>query len=302
MGTPHAAVPSLQKILGDGHEVVAVYTQPDRPGGRGQKLQISPVKRAALDNNIPVYQPLKLRIPETIDAFRAHKADVALVVAYGRILAREYLSAYPRGAINVHFSLLPKYRGAAPVNWAIVNGEKETGVTTMLMDEGLDTGDILVQQTASIGDEENSIDLMSKLAHLGAQILSDTLSCLDAIEPRKQDDSDATLAPILKKDDGRIDWKMGSEGIANRVRGFQPFPGTFTYFRGKSLKIWRASPDPVDHSEPVGMITEMDRYGVSVACGQGVLQLLEVQPEGKKRMPIADFINGAKPTEGEVFG
>ena len=303
MGTPAAAVPSLKRIIGDGHEVIAVYTQPDRPAGRGQKLQISPVKECALSLGLRVYQPTKLRIPETVDAFRRHEADIAVVVAYGRILSGDYLHAFPRGAINVHFSLLPKYRGAAPVNWAIAEGETETGVTTMQMDEGLDTGDILLQWATAIGDDENAIELMSRLADVGADILSDTINDLRSIHPRKQDHEKATLAPILKKEDGRIDWKMDAKRIADRIRGFQPFPGTFTEFRGKNLRVWKARPIRENGvSGTPGTVASATTDRVIIYCGKDVLQLLEVQPEGKRRMNVTDFTNGFRLETGELLG
>ena len=197
MGTPQAAVPSLEGLLADGHDVVAVYTQPDRPSGRGNKVVFSPVKQFAIDRRIPVLQPTKIRTPEALAEFTAFAADVAVVVAYGRILPEGFLNAFPEGAINVHFSLLPKYRGAAPVNWAIVNGETTTGVTTMKMDAGLDTGDILLQRETEIGPDENAIDLMDRLSHVGARLISETLSRLNEITSRQQNHSSATLAPIM---------------------------------------------------------------------------------------------------------
>jgi methionyl-tRNA formyltransferase len=303
MGTPQAAVPSLARLISDGHEIVAVYTQPDRPAGRGQNLHLSPIKEFSLERGLPVYQPTKLRIPETIEIFSGHAADTAIVVAYGRILSADYLNAFPNGSINLHFSLLPKYRGAAPVNWAIAEGENETGVTTMRMDEGLDTGDILLQNRVEIGITENAIDLMSLLADIGADTLSETLTNLSSIHPQKQQNSLATFAPILKKEDGRIDWNTDAGKITNRIRGFQPFPGTFTEFRGKNLKVWeaRSLQGPVECQNP-GEILATGAEGVIVCCGRDVLKLLEVQPEGKKRMQVVDFVNGFRPVKGEVFG
>ena len=225
MGTPVAAVPSLFRCISDGHEVLAVYTQPDRRSGRGQKLTYSPIKETALEHGLQILQPTKLRIAESMNTFRDLSADIAVVVAYGRILPSDYLNAFRYGAINVHFSLLPKYRGAAPVNWAIVEGEEMTGVTTMKMDEGLDTGDILLQRSTVIGPQETSVDLMTRLAGVGADLLSETLADLPSIKPKKQDETRATYAPILQKEDGAIDWKLTAGQISSRVRGFQPFPG-----------------------------------------------------------------------------
>src|ERR1051326_5762729 len=206
MGTPQSAVPTLRRILADGHEVVAVWTQPDRPSGRGNKVTFSPVKEFALSEGLTVHQPQRIKTDETKELFASHHADVAVVVAYGRILPEEFLRAPARGCINVHFSLLPKYRGAAPANWAIVNGEPETGVTTMFMEPTLDTGPILLQQATRVGKTETAPQLMQRLSETGAQLLSETLSRLDELTPQSQDDAQATFAPIIKKEDGVIDW------------------------------------------------------------------------------------------------
>src|SRR5437764_1118212 len=221
MGTPQAAVPSLARLIGDGHRLVAVYTQPDRPSGRGNKIVFSPVKEFALQHGIAVHQPTKIKTPEALAELKSHAADLAVVVAYGRILPESFLNAFPKGAINVHFSLLPKYRGAAPVNWAIVNGATETGVTTMRMDEGLDTGDILLPKSTAIGPTETAMDLMERLSFLGAETLAESACGLHSITPKPQDNSAATFAPVLKREDGLIDWSMSAGAIANRIRGFQ---------------------------------------------------------------------------------
>ncbi len=304
MGTPQAAVPTLERILVDGHEVVAVYTQPDRPSGRGNKIVFSPVKEFALERGIEILQPQKIRTAEALETFRSHKADVAVVVAYGRILPETFLNAFPNGAINLHFSLLPKYRGAAPVNWAIVNGETETGVTTMRMDAGLDTGDILLQRATVIREEETAVELMERLAITGAELLSETLANLSAIKPVKQDNGQATFAPILKKEDGLIDWRLDANEIVNRIRGFQPFPSTFTYHQQSKLTFWRAKSESVEDEsryEP-GEIVETDGR-LLIGCGNGsVLLVDELQLEGKRRMPTRDFLNGVKLRKGEVLG
>jgi methionyl-tRNA formyltransferase len=304
MGTPQAAVPSLERVLADGHEVVAVYCQPDRPSGRGNKIVFSPVKECALANNIEVLQPTKVKTPEAAALFRSHGADVAVVVAYGRILPEAFLTAFKYGAINVHFSLLPKYRGAAPVNWAIVRGETESGVTTMKMDTGLDTGDILLQETTEIDAEETSIDLMSRLSIVGADLLSNTLSHIDQIVPVQQDHESASLAPIMKKEDGLIDWSLPAIEISRRVRGFQPFPGSFTRFRGSRFTIWKASPVAVDRKETeTGVLLTASGEDLIVSAGNGTaLSIHEAQVEGKRRMFIRDIINGLKPGIGERFG
>ncbi len=304
MGTPQAAVPTLERILVDGHEVVAVYTQPDRPSGRGNKIVFSPVKEFALAKGLEILQPQKIRTAEALETFRSHKADVAVVVAYGRILPETFLNTFPNGAINLHFSLLPKYRGAAPVNWAIVNGETETGVTTMRMDAGLDTGDILLQRSTVIGEEETAVELMERLAISGAELLSETLTDLTRIKPVKQDNGQATFAPILKKEDGLIDWRLDANEIVNRIRGFQPFPSTFTYHQQSKLTFWRAKSESVEDEsryEP-GEIVETDGR-LLIGCGNGsVLLVDELQLEGKRRMPTRDFLNGVKLRKGEVLG
>lgn len=304
MGTPRAAVPTLERILSDGHEVAAVYTQPDRPSGRGNKIAFTPVKEFALERGLTVFQPLKIRTPEAIETFRSHQADVAVVVAYGRILPQEHLCAFPNGAINVHFSLLPKYRGAAPVNWAIVNGEKETGVTTMRMDVGLDTGDILLQKSSNIGDDATAIELMERLSISGAEVLSETLANLDGISPKPQDHDLASYAPILKREDGLIDWELSAADIANRVRGFQPFPTAFTLYNGFRLTIWRATEQAVESSGQFisGEVIEADGH-LAIGCGGGsALSIEELQLEGKKRLETRDFLNGVKLQKGEILG
>lgn len=302
MGTPQASVPSLEKTLNDGHEVAAVYTQPDRPSGRGNKVIFSAVKDFALQKNLPVLQPTKLKAADTLETFRSHKADAAVVVAYGRILPETFLNAFPHGAINVHFSLLPKYRGAAPVNWAIVNGEEKTGVTTMQMDAGLDTGDILLQRETVIGDQENSAELMSRLAGIGAEVLSETLARYDALTPKPQDDEKATFAPIMKKEDGLIDWSMTAYEISNRVRGFQPFPTAYTFYQEKKLTLWKAQAADAGVQASAGEILEAESEGISVACGnRTILRIEELQMEGKRRMSTRDFLNGSNLNPGDIL-
>ncbi len=304
MGTPQAAATSLERIVNDGHAVAAVYTQPDRPSGRGNKIAYSPVKQFAIDNGLDIQQPAKVKTPEALSQFKEHDADVAVVVAYGRILPGTFLEAFPMGAINVHFSLLPKYRGAAPVNWAIVNGERKTGVTTMQMDVGLDTGPILMQRETAIGSKETAVELLQRLSLLGADLLSETLSEYSSLTFRPQDEGDASFAPLMKKNDGLIDWTLTPGEISQRVRGFQPFPTAFTLFREKKLTIWNASPTT---AEPVsarpGEILEAGQDRLLIACGRdSVLQIDELQMEGKRRTTARDFINGFKLTVGEILG
>lgn len=305
MGTPLAAVPTLQKILEDGHDVVAVWTQPDRPSGRGKRMTAPPVKEFALENNLNVFQPAKIKTTESFELFKSQGADVAVVVAYGRILPQKYLEAFPKGAINVHFSLLPKYRGAAPVNWVIVNGEAKTGITTMKMDVGLDTGDILQQFETEIGEDENAINLMARLAFEGANLLCETLEKLDQIKPSKQLDEFASYAPMLVKEEGKIDWSGNAKVISDHIRGFQPFPTSYSYFEGKKLTFWSAQPWESENAEVdknYGKVIYANKNDLFINCGEGtVLKIEELQIEGKKRMKTVDFLNGVKLQIGDVF-
>ncbi|PYS63864.1 MAG: methionyl-tRNA formyltransferase, partial [Acidobacteria bacterium] len=260
-------------------------------------------KEFALQHNLTIHQPAKIKTEEAKDLFASHNADVAVVVAYGKILPSEFLNAYMHGCINVHFSLLPKYRGAAPVNWALVNGEGETGVTTMRIVEELDAGPILLQSGAEIGEHETAPELLMRLAELGAEVLSETLRNLDAIEPRPQRDEDATFAPILKREDGLIDWSMDAFAIERRVRGFQPWPNAYTAIDSKRLIIWRATSEPTDFSVPPGQIVEARTDRLAVSCGHStLLRIGELQPEGGRRMSARDFINGKYVKDGAVLG
>jgi methionyl-tRNA formyltransferase len=304
MGTPAAAAVSLEKLLAAGHEPAGVYTQPDRPSGRGNKIAFSPVKELALERGLRLFQPAKIRTPEAIAEFSSLRADVAVVVAYGRILPEGFLTAFPKGAVNLHFSLLPKYRGAAPVNWAIANGETMTGVTTIKMDAGLDTGDVLLARTTEIGPRETAPELMERLSVLGAEVLNKTLEDLDKLRPAPQDDSAASFAPIMKREDGIIDWEMDAGAISDRVRGFQPFPGSFTFLKGKKITIWSACPDEVHPPDPgaSGTIISTSDHRLLVACGSGtLLRIDEVQMEGKRRMSVSDALNGSMFAVGDVF-
>ncbi len=303
MGTPNAAVATFERILRDGHQIVAVWTQPDKPAGRGNKLTASPVKEFAMQNDLPIYQPIRIKTAESLELFQSHNADVAVVVAYGRILPETFLQTFPRGAINVHFSLLPKYRGAAPVNWTIANGEIKTGVTTMQMDAGLDTGGILLQRETEIGADENAINLMERLSLFGADLLSETLAMRDEIAPQPQTDLEATFAPMLKKEDGLIDWNRTAEEISNRVRGFQPFPTSYTKFQGRKLTVWKSRVEGQESRVESSKILEAKGDRFLVGCGQNsVLRVEELQLEGKRRMPTRDFLNGIKVQTGEKLG
>lgn len=306
MGTPAAAVPALQRCLVDGHEVVAVWTQPDRPSGRGNKLAGSPIKEFALANGLTIHQLNKIRTSEAKDLFASHGAEIAVVVAYGRILPVEFLQAPLRGCINVHFSLLPSYRGAAPVNWAIVNGESTTGVTTMFIEEKLDAGPILLQDKTDIGPSETAPELMSRLAVIGADLLSDTLRRLDSITPTPQRDVAATFAPVLNKEDGLIDWSRSATVVERSVRGFQPWPSAYTYCRGERLIIWRAEVIGQQGSKingETGNVITAHGDELVVTCGsQSRLGVIELQLQGKRRMSARDFLNGSHLQVGEKLG
>jgi methionyl-tRNA formyltransferase len=290
--------------LHDGHEVVAVWTQPDKPAGRGNKVAFSPVKEFALSHGLSVFQPARIKNDEAKQLFASHNADVAVVVAYGRILPEEFLRAPRRGCINVHFSLLPLYRGAAPANWAIVHGETETGVTTMFIEPTLDTGPILLQRKTLIGEKETAPELMERLAEIGAELLGETLARLDDLTPRPQHDRDATFAPVLKKEDGLIDWSRSAFDIERRIRGFQPWPNAYTSFNSKSLILWEAQPSlSVTSGIANGEVIVAVRDELVVQCGQRTaLRVLEVQPEARKRMAARDFINGMRLKVGDRFG
>lgn len=303
MGTPHAAVPTLRQCLADGHEVVAVWTQPDRPAGRGHKVSFSPVKEFALSHGLTVLQPARIKNEESKKLFASHDADVAVVVAYGRILPEEFLRAPRRGCINVHFSLLPRYRGAAPANWAIINGDTETGVTTMFIEPALDTGPILLQQKTEIGETETVPELMERLAEIGAGLLGETLARLDELTPQPQNDAQATFAPVLKKQDGLINWAQSAATIERRVRGLQPWPNAYTSYNSKGMIVWRAQPITSSSTSAAGEVIVAQGDDLVVSCGeQTALRLIEVQPEARKRMTARDLVNGVHVKVGDRFG
>jgi methionyl-tRNA formyltransferase len=300
-GTPEAAVPSLERLADAGHDIALVVTQPDRPKGRGYVPAPSPVKRAALARGLPVSEPPKIRQPEFIDTLRGLGLEAMVVVAYGKIIPQAIIDIPPLGIVNVHFSLLPAYRGAAPVEWAVANGESRTGVTTMRIDAGLDTGDILLQREVEIGPEETAAELSRRLASMGADLLLETLDGLrtGAVTPRPQDHSRATYAPMLTKEDGRIDWSWPALKIHNRVRAFQPWPGAYCLFRGRLLHIWRTRPTPETVSGPPGTL-HPQRRRLLAACGEDTaLELMELQLEGRKRLPVEAFLAGQRVEEGE---
>jgi methionyl-tRNA formyltransferase len=298
LGTPDFAVPTLRAMAQAGHAITAVYTQPDRPKGRGQQLAAPPVKLAALELGLPVLQPLKIRT-ET-----PPPADVYVVVGYGQIIPQRIIDIPRLGIINVHASLLPKYRGAAPIQWAIANGEAVTGVTTMRIDAGLDTGDMLLKAETPVDPDENAIELGARLADMGARLLIDTLDGLahGSITPEPQDHAAATLAPILTKSDGHLNWTWPAHKLHNRIRGFQPWPGGLTLFRDQPLQICRTRPAGPTDLRP-GELGVRGRT-LEAGCGDGrALELIEVQQSGKKRVPAADFLNGARlAPAGEFLG
>lgn len=294
MGTPDFASASLEALLRSNDSVVGIVTQPDRPKGRGQTLTPSPVKLLAQGAQIPLLQPLKMKDPEFLHALAEWKPDMIAVAAFGRILPPAILSLPPRGCINVHGSLLPKYRGAAPIQWAIINGETETGITTMLMDEGMDTGAILLQEAIPITTHETSGTLAPQLAELGGKLLVETIARLKAgtLVPQPQDTSRATLAPLLKKEDGAIDWTLPAMALANRVRGLSPWPGAYTTVGSDSWRIWRALALPGPVTTPPGVIVAITREAVHVATGDGVLAVMELQPANNRRMAVSQYLAG----------
>ncbi len=306
MGTPAFAVPTLEACAAAGHEVAAVLTQPDRPRGRGQQPAFSPVKQAALRLGLAVHQPERVRRPEVFEFLKSLGARSMVVVGYGQIIPQSIIDLAPLGIINVHASLLPKYRGAAPIQWAVANGETVTGVTTMRIDAGLDTGDLLLAREIAVGVEETAVELADRLAVMGAELLVETLAGLaaGAIAPRKQDPLLATYAPILKKEDGRVDWSLRAAEIHDRVRGFQPWPGAHTTFRGQTLNLWKTRVTAGAESvwaAPGTVVAARKR--LLAACGDGTcLELLELQLEGRKRMYADAFLNGQRVNENEVLG
>ena len=304
LGTPEFAVPTLERAIAAEHRVLAVFTQPDRPKGRGGQLAASPVKLAALRHGIPVYQPERVRRPESVELLRAMKPRAMVVVGYGQILPQSIIDIAPLGIVNVHASLLPKYRGAAPIQWAIANGETRTGVTTMSIDAGLDTGDMLLKWETAIGPEENALELGPRLADAGADLLVQTLAGLDGgtIRAEPQDSSQATHAPILKKEDGRIDWSKSASEILNRMRGFLPWPGAYTSFRGQGMHVWKARLTEEPGEGTPGRLSGAAGRLLAQCGGGTLLELLAVQLEGRKRMPAAAFLQGHRIEPGETLG
>jgi len=306
MGTPEFAVPTLEALLRSEEQVVGVVTQPDRPKGRGGALAAPPVKLLCQRAGIPFLQPLKMKDPAFLDALRAWQPDLIVVAAFGRILPQIILDLPRHGCINLHGSLLPKYRGAGPIQWAIINGEKETGITTMLMDAGMDTGAILLQERVVIDPEDTAGTLSAKLADLGARLLIETIRRLKAgtLKPVPQDDGQATLAPLLKKDDGVIDWSLPATAIANRVRGLSPWPGAFTFLNDDRLLLWRAAAREEERRASVepGTLVEVLKDALVIATGKGTLVVTEVQPATSRRMTVRQYLAGHPLAPGLKFG
>lgn len=301
MGTPDFALETLEGLLDAGVDLCAVYTQPDRPKGRGNKLSAPPVKELAIARGIPVFQPVKLRDPLVVEELRALVPDLIVVVAYGQILPRSVLEIPRYGCINVHASLLPRYRGAAPINQAVIDGEEVAGVTTMVMDVGLDTGAMLIKRATPIGPEETAGELHDRLALLGREAMEETLErlCAGTLRAQAQDDALSTYAPMLKKEDGRIDWSRSAQAIHNQVRGLDPWPGAFTHLDGEVLKIARTRPE-AGGGEP-GTVISAAADGVRIACGEGILLVRELQLPGKRRLAARDFLQGKPLSPGTTL-
>ena len=316
MGTPDFAVGALEAIVQAGHEVAAVVTQPDKPKGRGKEVQMTPVKQCALKYEIPVFQPQKIREAECVEQLRTYGADIFIVAAFGQILSEEILKMPKYGCVNIHASLLPKYRGAAPIQWVILNGESETGITIMQMDVGLDTGDMLLKCVVPIDAKETGESLHDKLSEVGAKLIVEALPKIEKGEliPRKQDETQANYVGMIKKSLGHIDWSKEAVEIDRLVRGLNSWPSAYTYYNKKTLKIWES--EPVDETgtamndteagvtsdAPNGSIRKVEKEAFYVKTGKGLLKVTEVQLEGKKRMRVKDFLLGYPLTEGILLG
>ena len=302
MGTPDFAAGSLKSLIAAGYEISAVVTQPDRPKGRSGKPVFSPVKEVALQAGIPVLQPEKIKRPEETARLLEYPADIYVIAAFGQILSKEILEQPRLGCINVHASLLPRYRGASPIQRVILDGEKSTGITIMQMNEGLDTGDILYTKSIDLAPDETFETLHDRLMVLGGEALTEALPLIEAgkLTPVKQDDSLSCYAPLIKKEDGLIDWKRSSDEIYSQIRAFNPWPGAFTYSSGRMLKIWEAQ--PASGSGRPGEILGADRDSFTVACGSGAMKILSLQPEGKKRMETSAYLLGNKTESGMCLG
>ena len=305
MGTPDFSVGTLEALIEAGHEVALVVTQPDKPKGRGGKMQYTPVKEVAVAHNILVYQPKRIREPECIEELRKYNADIMVVIAFGQILPKEILEMTPYGCVNVHASLLPSYRGAAPIQWAVINGEKVSGVTTMQMNEGLDTGDMLLKVEIPLDEKETGGSLHVKLAEAGARLCVETLDALKAgtVTPEKQGDSPTAYAKMLDKHMGKIDWKMSAKEIERQIRGLNPWPSAYTRWNenDKGMKIWEAEVAEGQTDKAAGTVVEVAKDGFFVQTGDGLLKITALQIPGKKRMDAAAFLRGYQMETGTVL-
>lgn len=304
MGTPDFSVGTLKALVEAGHEVVLAVTQPDKPKGRGKEMQFTPVKECATEYGIPVYQPKRIREPECVEVLRNYEADIMVVVAFGQILPKEILEMCPYGCVNVHASLLPKYRGAAPIQWAIIDGEEVTGVTTMQMNEGLDTGDMLLKTEVVIEPKETGGSLHDKLSEAGATLCVETLKALEAhnITPIPQGEMTTAYAKMLDKQLGNIDWKKSATEIERLIRGLSPWPSAYTSWNGKVMKIWDASALEATERNVSGTIVRVEKDAFYVQTGSGLLKVSELQIPGKKRMDAGAFLRGYQVKEGEILG
>ena len=303
MGTPDFAVGALEAIIRAGHEVTAVVTQPDKAKGRSGQVQFPPVKECAVKYGIPVFQPVKVKTPEAIAELRKYEADLFVVAAFGQILSKEILTMPKYGCVCIHASLLPKYRGAAPINWCIIDGEKESGVTIMQMDEGIDTGDILTKKVVPIERKETAESLFDKLAVAGAELIVETLPQIEAgtITPVKQNDAESCYAKMMDKSIGKVDWSMKAEQIERLVRGLNSWPSAYTHFQGKSVKLWDCDVADTQSKEAPGTIIDVAKDYIEVATGEGSIRILALQLEGKKRMDTRTFLLGNQWKVGMCF-
>lgn len=305
MGTPDFSVGALEAIIQSGHEVTAVVTQPDKPKGRSKELQISPVKACALKYNLSVFQPVKIKEAEAVAKLREYEADIFVVAAFGQILSKEILTMPKYGCINIHASLLPKYRGASPIQWAVLNGEEVSGVTIMQMDEGIDTGDILMQETVALDAKETGESLFDKLAVCGADLIVKALDAIEAgeVTPVKQDEASSTHVGMLKKEFGRMDFSQDAVVLERKIRGLNSWPSAYTYLKGKTLKIWDADVVAADKGKNAqsGEVCDVTKDSFCIMTGDGLLEIKEVQLEGKKRMDVRSFLLGNTIEKGMIF-
>ena len=305
MGTPDFATGTLEEIVKAGHEVVGVVTQPDKPKGRGKTMMPTPVKETALKYNLPVYQPRKVREPEFVELLRSLKPDVMVVAAFGQIITKEILEMPKYGCINVHASLLPAYRGAAPIQWAVINGDKESGVTIMQMDEGIDTGDMIEKAVVPIAEDETGGSLFDKLSHTGAKLCVKVLRDLEegtAVREKQPEESTTPYAKMIDKKMGEVDWKKSAKEIEQLIRGLNPWPSAYTKVHGKTLKLWKAKVLLETSQMKPGQIVKVTKDSLAVQTGQGMLEIQELQLEGKKRMDTSSFLRGYALAEGESLG